>query len=224
MPSITEENYLKALLKLSDEGSGGEEVGTNELANYLGVKPSSVHDMLKRLRSSSWIDYEKYGKIVLTRQGRRVATDVIRKHRLWETFLHDKLGFSWDEVHEVAEQLEHIQSVKLIDRLDRFLGFPRVDPHGDVIPAADGQLPSIHAIPLSQLKVGLTSNLLAVKGTDPVFLQYLSQLEIKIGLEIKLLNRVEYDGSVTIDYLDHTQILSKMVAEGLFVSPIEKAD
>jgi len=127
MISLTEENYLKALFHLSAGQGGKREAGTSELAEHLSVKPASVHDMLKKLKEKKLVEYEKYGKISLTTSGRNRAVEVIRKHRLWETFLYDKLGFNWDEIHEVAEQLEHIRSAKLIERLDKFLGYPRVD-------------------------------------------------------------------------------------------------
>ena len=127
MISFTEENYLKALLRISfDSGETG--VGTNELASHLGVKPATANDMLKRLRDKALVDFEKYKKITLTIAGKKIATEVIRKHRLWETFLYEKLEFSWDEVHDVAEQLEHIQSSKLIDKLEKFLDYPAFDP------------------------------------------------------------------------------------------------
>jgi DtxR family Mn-dependent transcriptional regulator len=218
MPSITEENYLKALLRLGNEPLAEGQVGTNELAAYLQVKPSSVHDMLKRLRNRGWINYQKYGKISLNESGRALAVGILRKHRLWETFLHDTLGFSWDEVHEVAEQLEHIQSAKLIDRLDFFLGYPKVDPHGDYIPDADGHLEPLAAIPINQMETGEVVTLLAVKGNDPTYLQYLSHLEIRIGIEFKLIERVAFDGSLVIEYKGKRQTISRMTAEGLLVS------
>ncbi|MEO0066766.1 MAG: hypothetical protein RI983_2092 [Bacteroidota bacterium] len=139
--SYTEENYLKGLFKLTIELGEKEEAGTNEIAAQLGVKPASVNDMLKKLKDKKLIQYERYGKSSLTKEGKKRAIEIVRKHRLWETFLHEKLDFNWDEVHEVAEQLEHIQSKKLIDKLDQFLEYPSIDPHGDPIPNAKGEWP-----------------------------------------------------------------------------------
>ena len=132
MLTYTEENYLKALLKSTFE-NGTNKAGTNELALLLVVKPATVNHMLKKLKEKELVDYEKYGKIKLTNKGKKIALYIIRKHRLWETFLYQKLEFSWEEVHEVAEQLEHIQSEKLVDKLDKFLDYPEFDPHGDPI-------------------------------------------------------------------------------------------
>ena len=126
MLSQTEENYLKALFKLTYENNNNE-AGTNELALTLEVKPATVNDMLKKLKDKEFVNYKKYGKITLSGKGKKIALEIIRKHRLWETFLYKKLEFTWDEVHEVAEQLEHIQSAKLVDKLDEFLDFPEFD-------------------------------------------------------------------------------------------------
>ena len=131
--TYTEENYLKTLLKLTLESKRAE-AGTNELATHLMVKPATVSDMLKKLKEKQLVDYEKYGKITLTDEGKKIGIEIIRRHRLWETFLYEKLEFTWDEVHEVAEQLEHIHSAKLVDKLDKFLNYPAFDPHGDPIP------------------------------------------------------------------------------------------
>ncbi len=139
--SYTEENYLKGIFKLTIEMDDKEEAGTNEIANHLGIKPASANDMLKKLKDKKLIQYERYGKSSLTKEGKKLAIEIVRKHRLWESFLFEKLAFNWDEVHEVAEQLEHIQSKKLIDKLDQFLNYPSTDPHGDPIPNAKGEWP-----------------------------------------------------------------------------------
>jgi len=136
MLTQTEENYLKALLHLTSDGNELEVTGTNQLAKYLKVRPATANDMLKKLKEKLLIEQERYGKISLTEEGRGRALLIIRKHRIWETFLHDILNFEDDEVHEIAEQLEHIKSDKLIDRLDAFLNFPKVDPHGAEIPGS----------------------------------------------------------------------------------------
>ena len=140
MLSFTEENYLKALLQLTLETGNKEDLGTNELAAHLSVKPATVNDMLKKLKEKKYVSYKKYGKSSLTNEGKKLAIEVVRKHRLWETFLYEKLEFTWDEVHEVAEQLEHIKSPKLVGKLDKFLNYPAFDPHGDVIPSAKGEM------------------------------------------------------------------------------------
>jgi DtxR family Mn-dependent transcriptional regulator len=140
MLSFTEENYLKALWHLTMDNTHKGDAGTNELAAHLNVKPATSNDMLKKLKEKKLVDYKKYGKSSLTNKGKKLAIEVVRKHRLWETFLYEKLEFTWDEVHEVAEQLEHIQSQKLVDKLDKFLNYPYFDPHGDVIPNAKGEM------------------------------------------------------------------------------------
>lgn len=141
--SYTEENYLKGIFKLTIEMADKTEAGTNEIASHLGIKPASANDMLKKLKEKKLIKYERYGKSSLTKEGKKLAIEIVRKHRLWESFLFEKLAFNWDEVHEVAEQLEHIQSKKLIDKLDQFLNYPSTDPHGDPIPNAKGEWPEI---------------------------------------------------------------------------------
>ncbi len=169
MLSQTEENYLKALLKIAFSNVNTE-VGTNELATLLTVKPATVSDMLKKLKEKELVDYEKYGKITLTTEGRKNAIEVLRKHRLWETFLYEKFEFTWDEVHEVAEQLEHIQSAKLIDMLDKFLDYPEFDPHGDPIPNKKGEIKVHFKKTLSDVEVGNSCKMVAVKDNSSSFL------------------------------------------------------
>ena len=146
----SEEDYLKALFQLLIEDNS-EKVGNNQLAEYLKVSPASTNNMIKKLKTKNYVVSEKYGKLELTDEGRAIAVRLIRKHRLWETFLYNYLNFSWDEVHEVAEQLEHIKSYKLIDELDRFMDFPEKDPHGELIPNAKGEYKVIPKITLSSL-------------------------------------------------------------------------
>lgn len=200
--SFTEENYLKALLHLShlamEKQLVYEGTGTNELAEFLEVKPATVSDMLKRLRNKKLIHYQPYKKIQLTEEGRKVGLRVIRKHRLWEFFLSDQLGFEWDEVHEVAEQLEHIKSPKLIERLDSFLGFPEYDPHGDPIPKADGSLPQLESFRLAEGKINVDYRIVAVKDYSSEFLQYATQLGLGLNSQIKIIEKVAYDLSLRI--------------------------
>ncbi|MES2829516.1 MAG: metal-dependent transcriptional regulator [Bacteroidota bacterium] len=218
MLSYTEENYLKAILKLSFQNEAKPEAGTNEMAAYLGVKPATATDMLKKLKEKGLVTYEKYGKILLTDSGKQHGIAILRKHRLWETFLYEKLDFSWDEVHEVAEQLEHIQSPKLVDKLEEFLNFPKFDPHGDPIPNAKGEIPVIAKMLLSESAVGDTYKVMAVKDTSTSFLQYLEKLNITIGTVIKILEVIEFDGSMNVEISGApARNVSMKFADSLFV-------
>ncbi|TDQ07703.1 metal-dependent transcriptional regulator [Pedobacter metabolipauper] len=218
MLSYTEENYLKALLKLSFQNEDKPEAGTNEMAAYLGVKPATATDMLKKLKEKDLVTYQKYGKILLTDTGKKNAIAILRKHRLWETFLYEKLDFSWDEVHEVAEQLEHIQSAKLVDKLEEFLNFPEFDPHGDPIPKANGEIPILAKTLLSALEPGSSCKVAAVKDTSTLFLQYLQKLQITIGTKIKILEVIAFDGSLSIQIEDEEpRTVSMKFADSLFV-------
>lgn len=215
--SFTEENYLKALLQLTELGGGKEVVGTNELAQHMGVKPATVNDMLKKLKEKQLVVYEKYGKITLTKVGRLSGMEVIRKHRLWETFLFEKLGFKWDEVHEVAEQLEHIQSSKLVDRLDQFLDHPKFDPHGDPIPNALGEIERMERITLKEIEPGCLIKVIGVGDNSSTFLQYVDKLGLIIGTQISLLDREMYDGLLHIRLHENTFTVSEKFAENIFV-------
>jgi DtxR family transcriptional regulator, Mn-dependent transcriptional regulator len=217
MLSITEENYLKALLHISEDGSKQQEAGTNQIAAQLNVRPATATDMLKKLKEKGLVDYQKYGKVSLTEIGRTHAINVVRKHRLWETFLYDKLEFSWDEVHEVAEQLEHIKSEKLIERLDKYLGHPQFDPHGDIIPSAKGELITEHRKTLAEATLSARKKVYAVKDNSPAFLQYVSQLGIAIGNYITIKNRFDFDGSMDIEINGKQATISQKVAENIFI-------
>lgn len=215
--TYTEENYLKAICQLTVLNSDKTEVGTNELANHLFVKPASVNDLLKRLRDKELIHYEKYGKISLTDSGRRKGMEIIRKHRLWETFLAEKLNFSWDEVHELAEQLEHIQSTKLVDRLDEFLDHPKFDPHGDPIPSKNGEIEFISRKTLDEIQVGKSCKLVAVKDNSSSFLQYVDKLDLKIGDSIQLKSIEGYDNLLHIEIHGNQFTVSQKFAQNLYV-------
>lgn len=216
MLSFTEENYLKALLKISIDNQN-EEVGTNELATYLVVKPATANDMLKKLKEKELVDYEKYGKISLTKKGRKNATEVIRKHRLWETFLYKKLEFTWVEVHEVAEQLEHIQSEKLVDKLDEFLAYPEFDPHGDPIPNKNGTFKVQYKKILADVSVGSSCKMVAVKDNSTSFLQYVDKVGLGINNEILVLSKQEYDAIMVIEVNGKKSSVSQKFAENIFV-------
>lgn len=195
MLTATEENYLKGLFRLC--GTGGE-TGTNELAAHLGLRPASVNGMLKRLKEKRLVSQERYGRITMTAKGRRLAVEVVRKHRLWETFLYEKLGFSWDEVHEVAEQLEHIQSTKLIDGIEVLLDHPKHDPHGDPIPDRQGRMAGEKFITLADRLAGSTCRVTAVSDHSAAFLQQADRLGIAIHatLQVVLLN--PFDQSIEV--------------------------
>jgi len=217
MLSYTEENYLKALLKLTFE-SEKNEAGTNELATMLALKPATVNDMLKKLKDKELVEYEKYGKITLTNYGKEIAFQIIRKHRLWETFLYEKLEFNWDEVHEVAEQLEHIQSDKLVDKLDKFLGYPEIDPHGEPIPNSKGELKVKYKRTLSEVEVGSSCKMVAVKDNSSSFLQYVDKVGLGLNNKIKVVSKQEYDASIEIEVNGIKSSISNKFAENICVA------
>lgn len=215
--SPTEENYLKAIFKLS--GKDNENVATNAIALAMNTAAASVTDMLKRLTEKGYVLYEKYKGARLSKKGQDVAIQLLRKHRLWETFMVDKLNFSWDEVHVVAEQLEHIESQKLIDSLDEFLGFPKFDPHGDPIPDKFGNYTQHQQVFLSEISVGQVASIVGVKEHSSAFLQYLEQLNLILGTEVKVLSVFEYDQSLLILIDNKTQhTITHKVAHNLYVT------
>lgn len=214
--SFTEENYLKALFKVSVANSS-QDVGTNELASHLAVKPATANDMLKKLKEKKLVAYEKYGKIKLTITGKKRAVSVVRKHRLWETFLYEKLEFGWDEIHEIAEQLEHINSNKLIDNLDKFLGYPSFDPHGDPIPDNKGKLKTNFKKTLNVISIGDSCKVVAVIDDTSSFLQYVVKIGLKLHSIIKVLDRQEFDGTMEIEINKKKTIVSEKFAANIFV-------
>lgn len=217
MISLTEENYLKAIFKLSDDGV--KPVLTNELAASMHIRAATVTDMLKRLASKKLIAYERYHGVEITKLGKTEALKIIRKHRLWETFLVEKLNFTWDEVHDVAEQLEHIQSALLIEKLDAFLGHPKRDPHGEPIPDISGKMVDAKEVPLSQYESTKGATVMAVKNDSPTFLKYLSKIGLKLGSRISIINKTEFDGSQEI-LIDGKRkaFLSRDAAENVMVN------
>jgi len=216
MLSLTEENYLKAIYHLSDAGSNA--VLTNELAEAMNTKAASVTDMIKKLSTKQLISYEKYYGVNISSKGKTEALLIIRKHRLWETFLVEKLNFTWDEVHEVAEQLEHIHSSRLTDKLDEFLGFPKTDPHGDPIPDNKGRLKIAPQVPLDQQQQGYQGIIVTVKDSDSNLLKYLDKIGAKPGKKLKIMSKEEYDGSIEI-LIDNTKsFLSREVSKNILVS------
>jgi DtxR family Mn-dependent transcriptional regulator len=210
-----EENYLKAIFKISEKEPGP--VLTNALAAAMGTSAASATDMLKRLSEKHLVAYEKYRGVTLTPEGDRLATTLIRKHRLWEVFLVDKLGFAWDEVHDFAEQLEHIQGDSLTDRLDEFLGHPRFDPHGDPIPDAEGRWVRRPQVRLATLSPGQKGIVTGVDDHSSPFLQYLDELGIALGVAIELLERTAYDQSSKVRIAGKDYTLSEKVGQNLFL-------
>lgn len=220
MLSDTEENYLKALLRITGEQDSTGEAGTNQLAGKLNVRPATATDMLKKLKEKQLVNYEKYGKISLTETGRELAIAIVRKHRLWETFLFEKLGFSWDEVHDIAEQLEHVRSDKLVERLDKFLGFPQFDPHGDAIPTADGAYAHEVRLTLADTEEGGRYTVVAVGDNSPSFLQYVSQIGLGIQSQVSVLQKFDFDHSMALA-IDGSKInISDKVAQNIYCKPI----
>ena len=214
--SHTEENYLKAIFKITE--GAAITASTNAISGEMNTSAASVTDMVIRLSKKELVDYKKRKGVRLTPDGLRIATHLIRKHRLWEVFLVEKLNFSWDEVHDIAEQLEHIKSLDLVERLDNYLGTPRFDPHGDPIPDADGKFTFRKQILLADLKPKETGVVVGVQDHTTSFLQYLDQLQLVLGAQIELLERFTYDESVKV-MLNNSQelILSKKVCQNLFI-------
>ncbi len=213
--TTSEENYLKVIYHLSHLSPKG--VNTNAIAAMIETKASSVTDMLKKLSEKDWINYQKYQGVSLTDKGKLNAKIIVRKHRLWEVFLVEKLGFSWDEVHEVAEELEHIKSEKLINQLDHFLNFPSFDPHGDPIPNAKGELPNINKQLLSEIEVGKTITCVGVKDSSVDFLQYLNKQHISLGTKIKILDIEFFDRTIKIEVNNAVLVISDKIANNLYV-------
>lgn len=217
MSTKAEENYLKAIFKLAERDR--KAVSTNAIAKEMETSAASVTDMIKRLSEKGYVHYEKYRGVTLSEEGRSVATLLIRKHRLWETFLVDKLGFRWDEVHEIAEELEHIDSDNLINRLETFLGNPRYDPHGDPIPSADGKFTLRKQMPLSDLDIGQHAIIVGVREHNDVFLRHLDELGIAINGPISVLERFDFDASARVSVGGTTQTLSNLVCQNVLVRP-----
>ena len=215
MFSTTEENYLKAIFSL--ESNLGTVISTNHIAKKLETKASSVTDMIKKLALKNLLVYTKYKGVSLSSQGRKVATSIVRKHRLWETFLVDKLGFNWDEVHDIAEQLEHIKSDKLILKLDSYLEYPQSDPHGDPIPDKNGLIRKENRILLSDSKKGKKYKIIGIKDSSDSFLQYLDSLKINIKTKIKIVEKMTYDNSILLEINGVSNTLSAKVCSNLFV-------
>ena len=215
MFTTSEENYLKAIFHLQTEMEGG--VSTSRLSEFMETKAASVTEMLKKLADKLLVHYRKYYGVNLTETGEKHALLIVRKHRLWEYFLVERLNFNWDEVHDVAEQLEHIKSPKLVEELDRFLGHPTHDPHGDPIPDAKGNLPQTARVKLSQLQEGDFAVCKGFDDTSSPFLQYLAKQRIGLNTRFEILALESFDGSMTVRIDREEKLLSKMVTENIYV-------
>jgi len=215
MLTYSEENYLKTIYHLSQGESEG--ISTNAIAAKIETKASSVTDMIKKLNEKKLVTYQKYQGVTLTSEGIMAAKMIVRKHRLWEVFLVDKLAFNWDEVHAVAEELEHIKSEKLINKLDAFLGYPTEDPHGDPIPNAKGEIKKINKMLLSETKVGQQIICVGVKDSSTEFLQYLDKQKIALGTSIEIVEIEPFDQSYIVNINEITLTITKKIANNLFV-------
>lgn len=213
--TFSEENYLKTIYHLTTISN--LEVSTNAIAEMIATKASSVTDMLKKLAEKDLVNYKKYQGVSLTEKGKLSAKMIVRKHRLWEVFLVEKLDFSWDEVHDIAEQLEHIKSEKLINKLDDFLGNPTEDPHGDPIPDAKGRIIKIEKLLLSEVAINNVGICVGVKDTSSEFLKYLDKQGIALGSEIKVLFQEDFDFSLIIKINEKELLISNKIASNLFV-------
>jgi len=215
--TLSEENYLKAIYALNRKDD--QKVSVKRIAEYMGNSPASVVDMLKKLSSKSLVDYDKKTGADLSKFGRTSALSIIRKHRLWEVFLCDKLGYTWDKIHDIAEQLEHIKSEDLADRLDDYLGNPKFDPHGDPIPDSAGNLPVKDKILLSNSRVGENYKVVGVLDASTLFLEYLQKLKVNLGVEVELIEMNSFDGSMKVKINKGKQeTVSLKFAQNLWVS------
>jgi DtxR family Mn-dependent transcriptional regulator len=219
MITSTEENYLKAIYKIAEKEK--KSASTSSISKNMKTTAASVTDMLRKLSEKGWINYEKYKGVTLTSEGAKITTNLIRRHRLWEVFLVNKLRFSWHQVHDLAEELEHIHSPELVSRLDAFLDYPKFDPHGDPIPNAEGKFTLRTQMPLSDIGIGKDLILLGVKESGTEFLKHLNKLKIKLGTKLKILKRTDFDGTLVVRIDDKEDvIITEKVAHFLLVKAI----
>jgi len=213
--SASEENYLKTIYHLQTKD---DNVTTNELADKLRAKPASITDMMKKLKTRRMVNYQRYQGFRLTSQGKKIALSIIRRHRLWEYFLAQKLKFNWDEVHEVAEQLEHVSNKKLIDKLDEFLAFPKFDPHGDPIPDTNGKMETSRQISLSHLRVNKPARICHISNQSELLLEHLQEKKIRMGTLIVVKRKFTYDDSLEIQLGKKALLtISGQLAKNIFV-------
>ena len=216
--SKSEENYLKSIFNLSEFGN--KQVSTNSISKILNIEPASVTDMIKKLSKKNLIYHEKYKGSTISKSGIKIALQIIRRHRLWEVFLYDKLNFKWDKIHEIAEELEHVSSEELIDNLDKFLKYPKIDPHGDPIPNKLGEIDFVDKISISDLKVNEKGIVSRIINEDEEFFNLLKKLKIEIGTEVIINDKIEYDDSIEILINKETVIISKDIANNIKITKI----
>jgi DtxR family Mn-dependent transcriptional regulator len=214
--SLAEENYLKIIYRLSEVTE--EDISTNAVAELAQTKAASVTDMLRKLAEKGWVNYQKYQGVRLTEEGQKIALSIVRKHRLWEVFLVEKMGFNWDKVHEIAEQLEHIDSDELIVKLDAFLDFPKTDPHGDPIPNREGIIPELGYLHLSDIKVKQLCVLMGVAKDSAIFLQLLTKLNLGLGTKLVIQEINDFDRSLVVQVENSPPIfISHEVARNILI-------
>lgn len=215
MASQTEENYLKALFIKADKNG---EIAITDLSSSLQVSTPTANSMVKNLNEQGLVNYEKYKPLSLTTKGKKEAALIIRKHRLTEMYLVQKMGFGWEEVHEIAEQVEHIKSPRFFDRMDELLGYPTLDPHGSPIPDKNGKINWLSYHKLSECKAGDTVTLSALTHSSEDFLRYLNSKNLSLGMELKIVSIESFDGSMKVNYAKNvSEVLSATVCERLLV-------
>ena len=214
MNSLTEENYLKALYHLVNDN---DEVSVNDLSRQLNIKMPSVNSMIKKFADKKWVKYESYKPIKLTESGKKEASLIVRKHRLTEMFLVEKMGFGWENVHEIAEQLEHIHSEVFFDKMDEILNYPKVDPHGEPIPDKDGNVIQPDFKKLSKCQENEIVELASVTTSSEEFLSFLNKRNLSLGTEIKVLQKEDFDHSIKVSYNGQEENFSKTVCDRLLV-------
>jgi len=219
MKNISKEDYLSVIYKSAD--SNGV-IKANQMAEKLNVSGAAVTDMLRKLSKEGFVDYKRYKGIKLTHSGEEYARNMVRRHRIWEVFLHQIVGLPWDKVHGEAENLEHSSSDELIDRLDKMLDFPEFDPHGDPIPDRNGKMPNSNSgVPLSTIEPGNIVRVNRVPDFDSSFLQYISKIGIELNKEITVLDTLEFDHSVSIRVDKKETSISSKVAANIFVTEVK---
>ena len=218
MLSQTEENYLKAIYSIGLSGS--KIVNTTLIAKKLHTKPSSVTDMIQKLAEKEFVNYEKYKGVSLTQSGKKIAVEIVRKHRLWEVFLVNKLHYNWDEVHDMAEQLEHIKSESLVGRLEAFLEYPKHDPHGDPIPDENGNIALHKKVMLSSMESNTSCIIIGVQDSSSAFLKFLDSANIKLGSILKIISKEQFDNSMLIENNNISISISQQIANNLFVKKL----
>ena len=215
MTTLSEENYLKAILSINLDTSNL--VSTNEIANLLDTSAASVTEMIKKLQEKNLIIYEKYKGVELSKSGNKKALEILRRHRLWETFLVNKLDFSWAEVHDVAEQLEHIKSEKLTNKLDYFLNYPKFDPHGEPIPTKNGVIPITNRITLNEMNINSKGIIMGVSLDNKEFLDHLTRINISIGTKVQAVDRIAFDQSMKIKINSTVEHISQIIAQNILI-------